>query len=75
MPTTSITRTSCGRCWRTPEREIVLLIAKGLSNKEIGGRLTIAPYTVKNHVHNILEKLALHSRLQIAMYTRNDEAS
>jgi DNA-binding NarL/FixJ family response regulator len=51
------------------EREIVLLIAEGLSNKDIAGRLTIAPYTVKNHVHNILEKLALHSRLQIAMYT------
>jgi DNA-binding NarL/FixJ family response regulator len=57
------------------EREIVLLIAEGLSNKEIAGRLTIAPYTVKNHVHNILEKLALHSRLQIAMYTHNGEAS
>ena len=57
------------------EREIVLLIGEGLSNKEIAVRLAIAPYTVKNHVHNILEKLALHSRLQIAMYTHNGEAS
>jgi DNA-binding NarL/FixJ family response regulator len=57
------------------EREITLLIAEGLSNKEIAQRLNVATYTVKSHVHNILEKLALHSRLQIAMFTRNDEVS
>jgi DNA-binding NarL/FixJ family response regulator len=57
------------------EREIVLLIAEGLSNKEIAGRLTIAAYTAKNHVHNILEKLALRSRLQIAIFTHNREVS
>lgn len=51
------------------EREIIALIADGLSNKEIGQRLTIATYTVKSHVHNIMEKLALHSRLQIAQHT------
>ena len=51
------------------EREIMNLIAEGLSNKEIAQRLSIATYTVKSHVHNILEKLALHSRLQIAAYT------
>jgi DNA-binding NarL/FixJ family response regulator len=50
------------------EREITSLIAEGLSNKEIGQRLHIATYTVKSHVHNILEKLALHSRLQIAAH-------
>ncbi len=48
------------------EREITALIAEGLSNKEIAQRLNIATYTVKSHVHNILEKQALHSRLQIA---------
>jgi DNA-binding NarL/FixJ family response regulator len=48
------------------EREIIVLIAEGLSNKEIAQRLNIATYTVKSHVHNILEKLTLHSRLQIA---------
>lgn len=57
------------------EREIISLIAEGLSNKEIAQRLNVATYTVKSHVHNILEKLALHSRLQIAMLTRPDEAS
>ena len=36
------------------ERQITDLIAEGLSNKEIAQRLTIAPYTVKSHVHNIL---------------------
>jgi DNA-binding NarL/FixJ family response regulator len=51
------------------ERQIMDLIAEGLSNKEIAQRLNIATYTVKSHVHNILEKLALHSRLQIAAYT------
>jgi DNA-binding NarL/FixJ family response regulator len=55
------------------EREIIPLIADGLSNKEIAQRLNVATYTVKSHVHNILEKLALHSRLQIAMFTHNEE--
>ncbi len=49
------------------EREIIALIADGLSNKEIAQHLNIATHTVKSHVHNIMEKLALHSRLQIAM--------
>lgn len=52
------------------EREITALIAEGLSNKEIAQRLNLATYTVKSHVHNILEKLALHSRLQIAAHAR-----
>jgi DNA-binding NarL/FixJ family response regulator len=56
------------------EREIMNLIAEGLSNKEIAQRLSIATYTVKSHVHNILEKLALHSRLQIAAYTHKSGA-
>jgi DNA-binding NarL/FixJ family response regulator len=55
------------------EREIVALIAEGLSNKEIAHRLSIEIYTVKSHVHNILEKLTLHSRLQISAYVHNSE--
>ena len=50
------------------ERQVVDLIGEGLSNKEIGARLHIATHTVKSHVHNILEKLALHTRLEIAAY-------
>jgi len=56
------------------EREITSLIAEGLSNKEIAQRLNIATYTVKSHVHNILEKLALHSRLQIAAHAHKGAA-
>jgi two-component system NarL family response regulator len=54
------------------EREIIVLIADGLSNKEIARQLNIATHTVKSHVHNIMEKLALHTRLQIAKYTREE---
>lgn len=50
------------------EREVVELIAEGLSNKQIAERLHLAVDTVKSHVHNILEKLALHTRLEIASY-------
>ena len=52
------------------EREITQLIADGLTNKEIAQRLNIATYTAKSHVHNILKKLALHTRLQLAAHTR-----
>ena len=50
------------------ECDVIDLIAEGLSNKEIAQRLNIATYTVKSHVHNILEKLALRTRLQVASY-------
>jgi DNA-binding NarL/FixJ family response regulator len=55
------------------EQEITALIAEGLSNKEIALRLNIATYTVKSHVHNILEKLALHTRLEIAAHAHRNE--
>jgi DNA-binding NarL/FixJ family response regulator len=57
------------------EREVIDLIAEGLSNKEIAGRLRIAPYTVRSHVRNVMEKLMLHTRLQVAAYARQDETS
>jgi two-component system nitrate/nitrite response regulator NarL len=44
-----------------------------LGNKQIAARLHIATHTVKSHVRNIMEKLALHTRLQIAAYAHNDE--
>jgi two-component system, NarL family, nitrate/nitrite response regulator NarL len=52
------------------ERQIVALIAEGLSNKEIGTRLFIEVATVKNHVHNILEKLQVHRRGEAAARLR-----
>lgn len=56
------------------EREIVTLISEGLGNKEIAERLHIATYTVKSHVHNILGKLELDTRLQIAAFIRKKES-
>lgn len=54
------------------EREVIELIGEGLSNKEIAKRLNIASHTVKSHVRNVMEKLALHSRLQIAAYSHRE---
>jgi two-component system NarL family response regulator len=50
------------------EHEVVDLIARGMSNKEIASELNIALHTVKSHVHNTLEKLALHTRLELASF-------
>jgi DNA-binding NarL/FixJ family response regulator len=44
------------------ERDILVLIARGLSNDEIAGRLVISPLTAKSHVRNILRKLDSHDR-------------
>ncbi len=50
------------------ELEVLRLVARGLSNKDIAAELVIAENTVKNHVRNILEKLQLRSRMEAAMY-------
>ena len=55
------------------EREIVDLISEGMSNKEIAQQLHIATFTVKSHVHNVLEKLELNTRLQIAAFVHDEE--
>jgi two-component system nitrate/nitrite response regulator NarL len=52
------------------ELEIVELIDEGLSNKEIATRLCIEVATVKNHVHNILEKLEVRGRAEAAAIVR-----
>jgi DNA-binding NarL/FixJ family response regulator len=54
------------------EREVIGPIGEGLSDEEIAPRLTIAANTVKSHVRNVMEKLALHTRLQIAAYACRD---
>ena len=55
------------------ERQVIELISEGHSNKEIAQKLHLSTYTVKSHVHNILEKLALNSRVQIAKYAHDSE--
>jgi DNA-binding NarL/FixJ family response regulator len=55
------------------ESEIVKLIAEGLANKEIALKLNLSIYTVKSHVHNILEKMALNTRVQIAIHANSNE--
>jgi DNA-binding NarL/FixJ family response regulator len=54
------------------EHEIVTLIEEGLSNKQIAARLSIQLATVKNHVHNILEKLHVERRSEAAAWARRD---
>jgi NarL family two-component system response regulator LiaR len=50
------------------EVEVLKLVAQGLSNQEIGGRLCITERTVRSHVSNFLEKLHLANRTQAALY-------
>ncbi len=50
------------------ELEVLRLVADGMSNKEIATKLFITEGTVKNHVHNALEKLQLENRTQAAAY-------
>ncbi|MFP4343990.1 MAG: LuxR C-terminal-related transcriptional regulator [Anaerolineales bacterium] len=57
------------------EREILDLIQQGLSNREIADRLFIETGTVKNHVHNILQKLDVNSREEAAVYVAVVEAN
>lgn len=52
------------------EIEVINKVADGLSNKEIALQLYIEEQTVKNHVHNILDKLQLHNRLEAVQYAR-----
>lgn len=55
------------------EREVIGFLGEGMSNKEIGQKIRVSTYTVKSHIHNIMEKLALHTRLEIANYSYTGE--
>jgi len=50
------------------ELEILRLVAEGLTNKEIAARLHVEQQTIKNHMHNILERLRLNRRQQAVQY-------
>jgi DNA-binding NarL/FixJ family response regulator len=56
------------------EKQVIALIADGSTNKEIAQNLHLSTYTVKSHVHNILEKLALHTRVQIAFQAHHSDS-
>ncbi len=68
-------RTKLREAFRMTKREldVVALIGGGLTNREIGQRLHISVPAVKRHVHNTMEKLALHTRLEVANYSFHDD--
>jgi non-specific serine/threonine protein kinase len=52
------------------EQEVAILVAKHLSNRQIASELMLSEHTVATHIRNILKKLGLNSRNQIAAYFR-----
>jgi two-component system nitrate/nitrite response regulator NarL len=54
------------------ESEVLQLLGRGLSNKEIGSELFVSVATVKHHVHHVLEKLKLSRRAQAMRRVRDD---
>jgi len=56
------------------EKQVIDLIADSATNKEIADKLNLSIYTVKSHVHNILEKLAISKRVQIAKHAHQLES-
>jgi DNA-binding NarL/FixJ family response regulator len=50
------------------EKQVVAMVAQGYRNKEIAERMFISEQTVKNHLHNIFDKLGVSDRLELALY-------
>ena len=57
------------------EREIILLVGRGLSNKAVARELGLTPGTVKTHVHSIFVKLGERSRTGLVVLTRSSRAA
>ncbi|WAA08744.1 response regulator [Fervidibacillus albus] len=51
------------------EREVLLLVAQGMTNKQISNQLSITENTVKNHIKNLLGKLQMENRVQLAVFS------
>ncbi len=68
MPTTSRESEAEAEVLSEREREILRLVTKGMSNKEIGAALSLSPHTVKAHLRTILDKLHLRSRAEAAAW-------
>jgi non-specific serine/threonine protein kinase len=64
----AVANSSPGGVLSPRERQVALLLARGLTNKQIATELTVAANTVRAHVEHILDKLDLHSRAQIAVW-------
>lgn len=60
-------------CLTSREKEILKLIATGLSNKDIAEKLILSLHTVKNHVRNIIQKLAVKDRTQAAILALKEQ--
>lgn len=55
------------------ESELIALMARGATNREIADHFVISEHTVRNHVHNVLRKLGLHSRRDVAALARAEQ--
>jgi predicted ATPase/DNA-binding SARP family transcriptional activator/DNA-binding CsgD family transcriptional regulator len=55
------------------EKEVALLVAQELSNRQIASALTLSEHTVATHIRNVLKKLGLHSRNQVAVWVREHQ--
>ena len=64
LPATFTRKTDAGTALSAREREILDLLAQGLSNKEIGAKLNLSPFTVKNHLARVFEKLHVRCRTE-----------
>jgi DNA-binding NarL/FixJ family response regulator len=55
------------------KKEVALLVAQELTNRQIASTLTLSQHTVATHVRNVLNKLGLHSRNQVAAWVREHQ--
>ena len=55
------------------EEEVAVLVARGLTNRQVAARLGISEHTARTHVGKILKKLDLHSRAQLAAWAAEHE--
>ncbi|NML32298.1 helix-turn-helix transcriptional regulator [Paraburkholderia antibiotica] len=74
-PTFGVPRRASGQSVSAREKEVIAHIAKGLSNKEIAARLALSELTIETHVKNILRKLGLRSRTQVAAYAMQEASA
>jgi DNA-binding CsgD family transcriptional regulator len=76
MPTKGLLATTVAESFReqftTREREVMILVAIGLSNKEIGRQLDLSDGTVKIHLHNIYKKAGVANRTALAAMVHRD---